>query len=112
MQAAGQSSLADLKWPRGFAVLCLLWGLLPNPYIYYVFLRFVVCGVCGYTAYRYAQGGSRVSWVWLFGALAVLYNPILPLYLTREIWTPVDLATAALLLWSLFRGRMKGPRVS
>jgi hypothetical protein len=37
--------------PRTIAALFLIWALFPNPYGYYVFVRIVVCGVCGYAAY-------------------------------------------------------------
>jgi hypothetical protein len=90
--------------PRIIAGLLILWGLFPNLYPFYILLRFIVCGVSGYTAYRYAQIGRDGS-VWLFGAIAVLYNPILSFYLTREIWLPVDVLVAILFLWSAFRER-------
>ncbi len=92
--------------PRIVAALFLLWGLVPNPYGYYILLRFVVCGVCSYTAFRYALD-RRSGSAWLFGVLGVVYNPLFPVYLTREIWLIMDLVTAILLLWSLYRDRSK-----
>lgn len=88
------------------AALCLFWGLLPNPYAFYMFLRVIVCSVSGYTAYRYGQDDLTAS-AWLFGTVAVLYNPIVPIYLSREIWMPIDLLTAILLLWSVRRDHIK-----
>ena len=32
-----------------------------------------------------------------FGLLAVLFNPIIPVHLSREIWAPIDMAAA--LFW-------------
>lgn len=69
-------------------------------------LRVVVWGVSGYTAYGYAQGGSS-KLAWTFGGLAVLYNPLLPVYLAREIWMPIDLLTAIFLLWSALWDRRR-----
>ena len=34
--------------------------------------------------------------LWTFGLVAVLFNPLLPIYLTREVWIPIDLLTAVL----------------
>ena len=31
---------------------------------------------------------------WLFGLIVVLFNPIVPIHLTKEIWRPIDLASA------------------
>lgn len=94
------------KWPfvavRVGAALLLVWAIAPNPYPYYVLLRFVVCGVCGYTAYRYSQAGSTI-FAWIFSGLAVLFNPFLPIYLASELWMPIDLVAASILLWSASR---------
>jgi hypothetical protein len=40
---------------RLVAAIVLLLGVLPNPYVFYMVVRVVVCAVCGYTAYRYMQ---------------------------------------------------------
>jgi hypothetical protein len=45
-------------------------------------VRLVVCGVCGYTAYGYAKH-ELSGLAWLFGVIAIAYNPLLPVYLTR-----------------------------
>jgi hypothetical protein len=89
--------------PQVIAALCLLWALLPNPYGFYVLVRIIVCGVCGYLAYQYE--GRQTASAWLFGLTAVVYNPIIPIYLPREIWMPIDLLMAVLLLWSANRDR-------
>ncbi len=87
------------------AALCLFWGLLPNPYGFYILLRIVVCAVCAYLAYKYEADQTALAW--LFGIIAVVYNPIIPFYLTRELWMPIDLVTAILLLWSANRDRKR-----
>src|SRR5690348_14087482 len=92
--------------PRLVVALLLLWALLPNPYVYYTSLRFVVCAVCIFTAYRYTQERT-IGFAWLFAGIAGLFNPMLPIHLTREIWFPVDLSTAALLTGSYIRDRRR-----
>ena len=74
----------------------LLFGAAASlPYGYYQFLRWAVCGVSAYVAYKAYKWNAK--WVaWLFGAIAVLFNPFVPVYLTREIWLPIDIGCAVL----------------
>jgi len=47
----------------------------------------------------YKSYGWRALWgAWLFGFIAVLFNPLIPVHLWREIWQPIDLAVAAAFL--------------
>lgn len=40
----------------------------------------------------------RTPWVVLFVAMAILFNPIIPIYSTREFWQPVDFVSV-ILFW-------------
>ena len=82
------------------AALMLLWALADNPYAYYQILRWVVCGVTAYSAFL-ALEAKKDQWAWIFGITAILFNPIAPIHLEREIWSVIDITTAALLLISL-----------
>lgn len=83
--------------PQIVAILMLLWALNPeNPYGYYVLLRIVLCGVCTFLAYHALKIGND-TWAWILGVTAVLYNPIVRIHLTREIWSVVNIATVVLL---------------
>ena len=80
------------------AVLLVL-ALLPWPYGYYTFLRLSVCVVTGWLAYEQWRLDNAVSgWVVGLGATALLFNPLSPIHLTREIWNVLDLAAAGLLV--------------
>jgi len=65
------------------------------PYGYYQLLRWVVCGVAVYIAYKAYRWGKPWA-TWVFGFIAVLFNPILPVHLTREIWRPINITCAIL----------------
>ena len=84
--------------PQIIAIGMLLWALNPaNPYGYYIFLRIVVCAVCAYLALHAAEI-ENTPWVWVLGVTAVIYNPIVRIHLTREIWTVVNIATCIMLI--------------
>jgi len=84
------------------AIIMLFWALADNPYGYYQILRWVVAGVTGYSAYlSYRQ--DKKAWTWIMAIIAVLFNPIAPIYLNREIWSVLDVIVAAIIFISIFK---------
>ena len=83
----------------------LILALLPWPYGYYNFLRLSVCAVAAWIAYTQWKHDNALSgWVIVMGATSILYNPFLPIYLTREIWSILNAVSAGLFVghvWSL-----------
>ncbi len=77
------------------ASVTLLGALGDWPYGYYQLLRFVVCGVSVYVAYM-AYIWQKLWATWLFVIIAVLFNPLIPIHLSREVWQPIDLICALL----------------
>lgn len=84
------------------AVIMLFWALADNPYGYYQILRWVICGLSGYLVYL-AYNEKKNVWVWIFGILTVLFNPILPIYLDRDTWSIIDVITAVIIFISIFK---------
>lgn len=37
---------------------------------------------------------EKSGWAWVFGIIALLFNPIIPVHLSREIWAPIDIMAA------------------
>jgi len=85
---------------RAAAIAMLAWAYAGHPIGYYTSLRFAVCATCAYGAYRALKSGSP-GWVWAMTATAVLFNPIVPVHLTREHWAVIDAIAAMLLLLSI-----------
>ena len=87
--------------PAGLLILALL----PWPYGYYNFLRLCVCAIAAWIAYTQWRHNDALSgWVIAMSATALLYNPFLPIYLTREIWSVLNVVSAGLFvghLWAL-----------
>jgi len=77
--------------------LILIGAAFPFPYGYYQFLRLVACGVFGYGAYVTYQKGETFL-PWLLGGIALLFNPIFPVYLERSYWFVLDVVAALILL--------------
>lgn len=86
--------------------LCLISGVLlilaiPTgwPYIYYEFLRsaiFVSSIIIADTFHK----SKLISWTFVFGAIAFLFNPIIPIYLSKSSWIPIDFLSAILFFYA------------
>jgi hypothetical protein len=68
-----------------------------HPYSFYTLLRWVCCPVFAYSAFA-AYERNRVLWVWVFGTLALLYNPLFRVHLDRNTWTGVNWGTVVAIL--------------
>ena len=76
----------------------LLIAIIPLPYGYYTFLRLMVFGGGLFLAYQLYEQRLH-SWSVVMAVLAVLFNPLIPFYLSREAWLPIDLVSAFLLFY-------------
>ena len=81
------------------AAMALL-ALMDMPYGYYQLLRLVVAVSAAFLAVAAWQRASHAA-VIAFALLALIYNPIAPLHLKREIWEWVNIGTAAVFLAGL-----------
>ena len=79
----------------------LLLALTPLPYGYYTLLRIVVCGAAVWTV-LVAYPAKKLWIVWLFAAIAIVFNPIIPIHLDRNIWAVIDVVTALLFICTVF----------
>jgi len=89
------------NWFKILAIIFLLGALGRNPYSYYQFLRWLILGVGGYSAYL-AYNSEKKIWAWIFGLIALLFNPIIPFYLSRATWQSIDIIVAVIFFISLF----------
>lgn len=75
----------------------LFLGVAPLPYGYYTLLRLVACGVFAYAAYVAFERKSKAL-PWVYGFMALVFNPIIKIHFPKEIWIFVDVAAGILLL--------------
>jgi hypothetical protein len=83
--------------PALIAAIMLLGALGQLPYGYYQLLRFITCCVSIYIAYT-AYSWQKEWAAWLVGFVALLFNPLFPVHLTREIWQSIDITCAVLFI--------------
>lgn len=88
------------NWFKILASVLLLWALSDNPYGYYQFLRWAIVIIAGYTAYV-AYNKQKTGWAWVFGIMAVLFNPIFPFYLSKDTWQLIDVVSAIIFIISI-----------
>ena len=106
-------ALRHHPWLWLLPVVLLLLALGPWPYGYYVLLRLVVCCVCAVLAWQQWQIEDGASaWVVTMGGIAVLYNPVLPIHLTREIWVMLNPLVAVALVMHLTAMRRRARRIN
>ena len=75
--------------PAVLAALFLFGALLHWPYGYYILLRWVVMLAAVWVVF--CAWGWEKQWVaWAFAFVAILFNPLVPIHLTREIWQAIN----------------------
>lgn len=72
--------------PQVVTIIALLWAFKQgNPYGYFILLRWVCFLAFGFLAFT-ALAESRKGWCWVLAIAAVVYNPIIPIHLSRGVW--------------------------
>lgn len=95
--------------PQAVVIGMLLFALRENPYGYYQLMRWVVCAVFAFLAYRAIDTSQQDAVPWIFGAVAILYNPIIPIHLNREIWSFLNIGTAGIAVAAILLDKPKRP---
>lgn len=97
------------RFLRIIAAIFLFVAIGSYPYSYYIILRIITCGVSLYGIW-YAYRVRKFLWLWVFSAIAVLFNPIIPIYLKKDVWIGIDLAVIIVFLISipLLKAKVKG----
>lgn len=87
--------------PALLVAVMLIVAVASLPYGYYQFLRWVTCVTAVYIAVMSYTWNKKWA-TWVFGAIAILFNPLFPIYLTKEIWRPIDIFAAILFIVGIF----------
>ena len=81
--------------------LILAIAVLPMPYGYYTIVRLATTLVSVIYCIQYLSK-DKVNTVYLFGFIAILFNPLIPIYLEKEIWVFIDIIAAGLFIYFKF----------
>ena len=90
----------------GIAAVLLL-CLFDMPYGYYSFVRFAATAAFCYLAYKSYNFGNKDRMI-LFIILAILFQPFFRIPLGRVIWSIIDVAVAAFLIYLLYKHVKEG----
>ena len=88
--------------PTIISIAMLLAGM-PDffPYGFYTLLRLVVCGTSGYIAF-FAFEEEKTVIAFISGFIALLFNPLIPVHLNKELWVIIDFIVATYLFLTIF----------
>ena len=76
------------------AILLFL-GIFSLPYDYYKLLRVIV-----FISALYLISQNKNEWVYIFLGIAILFNPLLPIYLSKSMWIPIDIIVGILYIFN------------
>lgn len=85
---------------RLVAAAMLFWALDSHPYDYYALLRWTVFAVA-VAHWFISRKYDRTGWAWYFAILAILFNPVFPVHLKKELWESIDLLAGGSLIISV-----------
>lgn len=83
------------RWPSGF----------------YTFLRIVVCGTVVWLAVE-AYQFRKAPLAWVLGGLAILFNPLIPIYMRRPQWRWFDFIALFVLAIAVVIVRPRQPQAT
>jgi hypothetical protein len=83
-------------WVWFIPIVVLMVATMRLPYGYYTFVRLVVCASAAFLAFT-SWNERPVGQVFAIALalLAVLFNPLIPIYLKREVWFYLDWLAAS-----------------
>jgi len=79
----------------------MLFGAIAEwPYGYYTILRWITCITSILMVLQAFE--KNINWAKvIFIIIAILFNPLAPIYLSRNIWIPLDIVTAILFIFAI-----------
>jgi hypothetical protein len=69
-------------------------------YGYYTLLRWITCIAATLVAFQAFE--KNINWAKVvFIIIAILFNPLAPIYLSRSTWIPIDIITAIFFIFAI-----------
>ena len=76
-------------------------GILQQPYSYYDFLRIYTCMGSIYLIVDNLRHQTQNRFIFIYLGIAILFNPIFPIYLSKDSWILIDIVSVLFLGISL-----------
>ena len=89
--------MGDMKYIKLILSALFLLCLAPMPYGFYSLIRFVAMVAFAIYAYVYYEKKNNELAI-AFLSLAILFQPLLPIYLGRILWNIIDVGVAIFLI--------------
>ncbi len=64
-------------------------------YGFYILLRWIICVISVCVAYGFYKS-NLTGWSLIFGSIAIIFNPLFPLYLSKSSWVGIDIISSFL----------------
>ena len=91
------------RFIKYFVILSIfiLFGAIAEwPYGYYILLRWITCIASILVVFQAFE--KNIDWAKvIFIIIAIFFNPLAPIYLSRNIWIPLDIVTAILFIFAI-----------
>ncbi len=82
------------------SIFILLGAIAEWPYGYYTFLRWITCIASILVVLQAFE--KNIDWAKVvFIVIAILFNPLAPIYLSRSIWISLDIITGILFIFAI-----------
>lgn len=102
MRPINRGTGPEFRWAALACAAVLALAPVHWPYGYYQFLRLAVTALAIWLAIS-ASRQQNATWTIVGVGLALLYNPIIPIYLNRATWLPIDLVATAVCVAAAIR---------
>jgi len=79
----------------------MLFGAIAEwPYGYYTLLKWITCIASILVAFQAFE--KNIDWAKVvFIVIAILFNPFVPIYLSRSTWIPLDIITSIVFIFAI-----------
>jgi len=92
-----------MKYLQIVLIVLLLWALIPsNQYSYYQLLRLIMF-IANLTLLNRIFKYKNDRWIWVFGTIALIYNPLFPIHLNRTVWSIINILTVIIYFVSIIK---------
>lgn len=101
------SKIEFYRWPAVVSSVVLLLSILPMPYGFYTITKLVITAASVYYAYYLHRTLQKKGfWFWCFIVIAILFNPVMPIYLySKMLWGVIDFVVMGLFIIFILRYR-------